>query len=308
MLSIRMVTRYAAVAALGFLVCSCGKFDRIDDGGFTKVTFKRHSPGQPLINSVLSQGILIYAYSSSYATNLKITDELSAAGITLPNGSYKFFAFGYGYPIDNFGTDLRCAVASADLTGSAQTVSLTFMQSNCADAAFAPNSSYLDTTSSTVPNSGPFFAQFDFIHCSSAAGTNLATVAATNDCSTMPATGINAPWGSVAKFQVVVPIFANANGSYARLGEAYRTPCTNSWPSASGGTSFSQYVRFPVGNTAYPGAFPLEIETFSESSCTSPPIGKHSFQKGLIFGAYPDASYMGTALPSASRVRVFLRQ
>jgi hypothetical protein len=301
--------------SVALLFTSCGKFDRLEDGGFTEVSFSSPRSGQYQTASTLTNGILITAYSASYVTNIKLTDETSNVSIVLPNGSYSFYAFGYGYSIDTSGTDVRCAVTGGAnpvvLNGNRQTVLLEFKQSNCANAAFAPSAAYLDAnTSSTLANSGPIFGEFDFVHCSTAAGTNFGTITSTQTCSTVGG-GISASNPSVSKYQVIFPIFKYQNGQFTRLGEAYRSACTNSFPSGSGGTAISQYIRYPVGASSLPYAFPMEIETFSESACTSTPIMANRFHKGVVFGGDPEGSVYGTALANTTggtnRVRVFLR-
>lgn len=295
------------------LLSACGKFDKIENGGFTEVSFKGSRAGHFLTTSTLTNGILITAYGSSYVTNLSIADESVPTSIVLPNGTYSFYAFGYAYSIHDAGTDMRCAVAGDTtpvvLNGTAQTITLDFRQSHCANGAFTPSSAYLDATmTSTLPNSGPVFAPLDFIHCSTAAGTSLSTVASSQDCSTSAGTGLTAVYTNAVKFQKVFPIFKYQGGVFTRMGEAYRSSCsTNATPSSSGQVANSQYVRYPVGITSKPYAFPIEIESFTDASCTSTPVMVNKFHKGLIFGASPDASYMGTALATSSRVRVFLR-
>ncbi|HEY8278855.1 MAG TPA: hypothetical protein VIH99_04485, partial [Bdellovibrionota bacterium] len=89
--------------------------------------------------------------------------------------------------------------------------------------------------------------------------------------------------------------------------EAYRSPCSHSLPSSSGGTAVSQFVRFPGGNGM---PLPFEIEAFSETACTSTPLVKHTFRSGLSSGPNPDATYLSRVIPIAgsNKVRLYLRQ
>lgn len=311
----RLSTAYTAAVILFLGLSSCGKFDRIDNGGFTNVTFASARNEHYLTSSTLTNGIIITAYSDTYATNMKLSDETSAASITLPNGTYSFFGFGYGYSIDSNGSEIRCAVKDGAnavvLNGTAQTVSLDFTQLNCSNTAFRPNASYMDqftNTSGTAPNKGPVFSKLDFVFCSSAAGTGLAGITASQDCGT--SAGISQPFTNITNYQVVFPLFKRIAGVSTRIGEAFRSTCANSYPVTSGTVAMSQEIRYPAGNSQLPGAFPFEIEAYSEAACTSSPVISRTFKEGLYYGDSSGAIY-GTALPNTSgtnRLRVFLRQ
>ncbi len=308
--------RHAFLWISFFLLSSCGKYDRIDDGGFTTVEIGGGQSHNLLTANVLTYGILIYAYSDTYVTNLKLSDESQLAHITLPNGTYQFYAFGHAFDFGSFASNpIRCAVSgSIALTGTAQTVALDFRESNCANGAFTSGGNHLDTnTGSTIANSGAIFAQLEYIHCGTAAGTALSTVAATQDCST--GSGISAPWavGSNARFQAVVPIFKRSGNVTQVIGEAYRSACSGSaYVDTMGSQATSLPVRFPSGVSTQPGVFPIAFETFTETDCNSVPVARHEFYNGLIFGPTNGAS-LGRALYYTSgsgvgRLRLYLRE
>ncbi len=297
------------LCAIILTLTACGKFDRLDNGGFTNVTFTRAHSDRLSTTATLTNGIIIYAYSSSFATNLKINDETGTANIQLPNGTYTFFAFGYGYNIDSTGVDLRCAVSGGDgssvsLTGGAASIPLNFMQSNCNHVAFSSGGGALETFTNTVPNSGPFFKALEVAHCGSGVGTGLSTIAGSTNCSPGWSTG-----STVSKYQIVIPIFVKSGPQFTKIGEAYRSACSNTFPSSAGSPdSASIAVRFPIGNASQSTFFPIEFESFSDASCTSTPLARFRFNKGLINGPDPEAIELAKAVTNSNRVRVFLRQ
>lgn len=306
---------HAATLLSLLTVFGCGNFDRIDNGGFTRVSFQNAKRGKLQAFSTLPYGVVIYGYSDTYVTNIKLTDALAAGSMSLPNGVYRFYGYGYNYNPDSGGTDIRCAVTpSFALTGQDQTVDLTFTQAACADGAFAESSAFLEanSVSNTLPNSGPIFAPVDPVHCSTAADTALSSITASYmDCSTAPSTGISAPWSAVAAVQIVTPLFVSNGTQVTKTGEAWRSSCSAMFASSNGGAAMSSQYRVPIGASTAPGLFPMEIDTFSDASCTSVPIATHKFQKGLVFG--PTGGGAGKVLAVSSsmgynRARIYLRQ
>lgn len=295
-----------ALCAIALTVASCGKFDRNDNGGYTNVTFSR-AQGRFSASATLTNGILIYAYSASFATNLKLNDETGTASIMLPNGDYTFYAFGYGYNIDANGVDLRCAIGGGtgnpiSLTGSSVVIPLNFMQSNCSNVAFTSGGGYLDTATNTVPNSGPFFKALEVVHCGTAA--NLSTLSGSTNCSPGWSSGT-----TPNRYQIIFPIFFESGGQVTKIGEAYRSACSNSFPNSAGTPdSASLAVKFPVGNASHSAFYPIEFESFSDGSCATPPLVRIRFNKGLINGPNPEPPQLGSAYSNANRIRVFLRQ
>lgn len=305
-----------------FLFCfvflnACGKFSRIEDGGFTSVNIGSAQARSLLATDTLTYGILIYAYSDSYTTNLKLSSESQLASIVLPNGNYSFYAFGYAIGFGQSGMNsIRCAVASGiALQGGTINVGLNFRESECANGVFSPGASYRDAnTSSTLVSSGAIFAGMEYVHCASSIGTGLNSLTSgTQNCGGSP---FSAGWAAALRVQAVVPIFKrDAAGNYTELGEAYRSTCdSTAYADPGGNAAISMPVRYPVGITGQNGVFPIRFETFSETACTSAPIGRHEFHKGLIFGPSNGVAGFATALvnPGTSAnpntVRVFLRQ
>lgn len=275
-------------------LAACGKFDRIENGGFTSVTF--HRPNEPTA-AALAGGIFIYAYSPTYVANVKISDESQEATLSLPNGVYSFYAYGYSQDLSTSGANHLCAIAGAGapipLTGAAQTIPLQFNTANCAQGSFGPPT-HLE---------GGMFAKMESVYCSSAA--DLSSSAFTSGL--MSCSGY--PWSAPAKFQWVIPTFRSANGNFSKSGEAFRSSCSASYPNASGGPSLTQYERLPVGSLSLPGLFPVEVETFSETACTSVPIAVHRFHKGLIFGpASAGSAAITPTTGGTTRTRIYLRQ
>src|SRR3990167_845175 len=104
----RILRRLVFLAFASVLFSACGKFNRLDDGGFTEVRFTRSFQSYDFeTQTTLTTGLMIYAYSANYITNLHLSSEDDPnKSITLPNGQYSFYAFGY----DSSGTLLSSGV------------------------------------------------------------------------------------------------------------------------------------------------------------------------------------------------------
>lgn len=299
---------FVALAALSLL--GCGKFDRLENGGFTTVSFRGN--GNPAI-STLPGGILIYIYSASYATNLKIANGFTGAeaSISLPNGQYSFYAFGYDGDANTFTTNIKCAVAGGSspipLDGSAITIPLTFDVATCLTGSFFSPSGLVESSSGTTN-----FSRMNVTFCGNGIGTNLANtlISGSDNCSSggsSPINGTQGPWAAASGYQMIAPLFrAAGTSSFVKMGEAYRSSCITGSVD-SGFNNFANF-RFPTGVSGQEGRFPLEFETFSETACTSPPLASHKFHKGAIFGPSPTSSEQGAFFTFNQFPKIFLRQ
>lgn len=297
------------------LLSGCGKFDRISNTGYTNVTFQRANGDQDPKGAIFNGGALIYAYSDSYVTNMYFPTETAYQNISLPNGIYTFYGIGFSQSVDTFNTDndVRCAVtAPISLSGGSRNIVVNFRQADCSNGAFTGDGSYTDANSSnTAATASTVFSQAEVVFCGTAAGTQLSTLSGTQNCSTQIGTGITAPLTSVAKYKIMFPIYAQSGSNFTRLGQGIETSCSNSYPDANGGTAFSEYLRVPVGSTSRPGLFAMEFEAYTDGSCTSTPVVRTRFHRGLIFGPSPDSSALGKLSVNGTtpaRARIFLRE
>ncbi len=298
-----------------FIFLGCGKFDRLTNSGYTQVTFQRTEDSKSPNAAIFNGGALIYAYSDTYVTNMYFPTETAYQNVSLPNGVYTFYGVGFSQSVDTFSTDndVRCAAtAPIALTGGARNIVVNFRQADCSNLAFTGGGSFTDANSSnTAATASTVFSQAEVVFCSTAAGTGLQTISGTQDCSTMGGTGISAPLTSVVKYRITLPIYSYGQGNFSRLGDGIQTSCSNSYPSASGSTAMSEYMRIPVGSTSRPGLFAAEIEGFSETACTSTPVARARFHRGLVFGPIPDAAELGKLVVNGTtpaRARIFIRE
>jgi hypothetical protein len=255
---------------------SCGKFQRIEDGGFTTVTFSAPSS---LRAAVMPSGILVYAYSQNFVTNFKISTDADMQGksITLPNGLYSFYAFGYASGTIMPNADVKCAVLGhaqpIPLNGGARSVSLDLTDSQCAQGAFSPNSSYTANTGANTAN----FARVDFVHCSSGAIAALTSFVSTSSCGT--ATTAYSWFSGLYSARVNIPIFRRDGTTFTKLADGIVGQCTTGTnPGFAAG-----FARIPAGPSDRPGLFPIEVEAFSGSDCSNY-LTKHVFSDGYQFG------------------------
>jgi hypothetical protein len=288
------------------IACGCGKFSRIENGGYTTVHFQpAHSPNA----SILAGGIMVYLYSPDFSTNIFLADENANPGITIPNGPYSLYAFGYANSFESpTGPDpsIRCAVKTGiALSGNAVTIPITLKQPDCTNGAFTANGTFTDpNTSSTLALSGLLFPQLDLVHCSTAASAFLASSSANvgTNCA-----GFVMP--TVSRFQISLPIYLRNQGSFSKLSDGLISNCSNSSPSNAGLTAGSQFIRVPVGSTDLPFLFPVEIRSYSDASCTSTPLAVNTFYKGLVFGPTPtgsNSSRIFAATSGSGKARLFL--
>ncbi len=306
---------FSALFLCVVLFAGCGKFDRISNTGYTSVTFQRSSADQDPKSAIFNGGALIYAYSDSYVTNMYFPTETAFQNISLPNGVYTFYGIGYSQSVDTFSTDndVRCAVTPPiSLTGGSRNIVVNFRQADCSNGAFTGDGTFTDANSSnTAATASTVFSQAEVVFCGTAAGTQLSTISGTQNCSTVGGTGISAPLSSISKYKIILPIYARSGANFTRLAQGIETSCSNSYPDAGGGTAFSEYMRLPVGSTNKPGLFAVEIEAYTDGSCTSPPVVRTRFHNGLVFGPAPDGSALGRLISNGTtpaRARIFLRE
>ncbi len=260
-----------------FLFTSCGKFQRIEDGGFTTVTFS--APNAPS-SAVMPGGILVYAYSQSFVTNFKIATEADMQGksIILPNGLYSFYAFGYADGSTMPDANVKCAVEGHNLPvpldGGARSISLNLTDTQCALGAFAPNSSYTANTGANSAN----FAKVSFLHCGPGAASAANTFASTSFCG--PAQSNYSWFSGLYSARVNLPIFRRDGTSFTRLGDGITGQCRSD---TNPGSSDVVFARVPAGAADRPGLFPIEIEAFAGSNCSNY-LTKHIFNDGYQFG------------------------
>lgn len=286
---------------LSLALASCGKLEEKfgrKDGGFTQVTFSRQD-GELGTLATLDNGIMIYAYSPDFATNIKITDETSPASLSLPNGDYSFYAFGLTEAYGTYDPALKCAVAGhgapLSLRGGATSVGLTFNTSNCSSGGFTSDGNRPGYTSDTI------FPDVAFFFCGTSANLSTKT-------STSSSCGSGQGWNLSNAFKIKFPLYAKGPQSFNRLGSGIESGCIGANTSGNAVTGF---YRMPAGPDSKPFLYPVEFETYSETSCTSSPLKIHRFHRGVAFGPDPDpaaearAQYHGSSL---YKFYLFLRE
>jgi hypothetical protein len=275
---------------LPFIFVGCGKFDRASGPGTTTVSF---SAQQSATASVINGGLLVYAYSNNFTTNIRLNNESGGGSITLPNGSYSFYALGYATSFgsefsDNEDNQPFCAVVGEGspivLNGTPIAVSLQLRRQNCELGAFTGGGAFTSAISSTSTGASTTFPMLNLVHC--AAGVNIPsyTIAGTSCGWTS-----TVMWPAVSRYQVSLPTYRFENGAFLKTGEGFRSPCSNSFPSSGGMSAFSEYKRVPLGITSRPYLFPVEIETFSDTACSNS-IAVHRFHRGLALAFGPTAA------------------
>ena len=309
---LRMRPRMAVLwwACLG--LCACGKFNRIENGGFTEVKFARSfmSYGDSIDSMVLDGGVMIYAYSSSYVTNLKLSSESAAPGasLTLPNGEYSFYAVGYtdaAYPLRS---STRCAIVGSGtpvtLDGTSRTITLNMDRSTCADGAFVNNSSF--THGGTNATEMYEFGRLQMVYCGTGAATAISSFGTSQTCgwaATSPdyrwLTGTSPTFVGDMSYQVHIPIFKRSSGAYQKLAGGLSGACQYVSTAGEQVSSATELSRVPLGSTSRAGLFPVEIASYDSTDCTGTP-NMHYFNDGLIFGPSSGSSNTGSKLISIS--------
>jgi hypothetical protein len=286
-----MRPRMAALWVACLALCACGKFSRLDDGGFTTVNFAngfQNFREDLQTSAVLNGGLMIYAYSENYVTNKMLSTELAAAGsITLPNGAYTFYAVGYPDSSNPLAYTSRCAIAGGNvpiqLNGSQVTVTLNLTSSACTDLAFVGSSSR--TFGGTDTNYSSGFARVAFATCGTNATSSVGGFSSTSTCGTGDPNHwdtISTNWFGVG-YVVRMPIFRRSSGTYTRMADGLVGVCQSAgagFPS----TSSTTLNQLPFGRSDRPGLFPVEVVTYMNSDCSGSQIASHNFRDGLVFG------------------------
>lgn len=295
-LSLRLVS----IFCLAILLASCGKFDRLDDGGFTRVTFNQgyHRFGQvgPLSSQV--GGVLIYAYSPSYVTNLKLADETQTGSVDLPNGSYLFYAVGFNSASTPFDSNVKCGIVNQTLDGTSQNITINLTTADCSNGAFVDSTGYSDSTTATA-----MFSRMNFLFCGTGANTAISGFAATSRCGFS-----NTAYQMIAgpmSYRLVAPIFSRAGGIYNKIGTGITGHCI--YASTAGEYSNTPAPRFPVGNSSVPGVFPLEVESYSSTDCSGSTYASHNFSDGLMFGPKSGSTNTSSKLVSLANTSIGTR-
>lgn len=293
--------RFAKLAVLlTAMLClgACGQYSRIDEAGFTEVSFNAGTKAAGDFeekSTPLPGGILIYIFSDSFATNVKLNDETGTAALRVPNGSYSFYAFGYSSGA--FQGNTRCAVVGGAnpiaLTGTSTTIPIDLTASGCLDGAFIDTSLFNDGTS---------FNRLQVSHCGTA--VPLTSVSGTTSCVTTSFSPV------IGGYRLRAPTYVLRNGNFEILGSGLVGNCqlaATSGAFSNPGTP----DRFPVGTAqGRSGVFAFEIDSYTATDCSSAIFATHRFHRGLIFGAHPDSGTLGkaTADTSAQKTSIHLRQ
>lgn len=285
----------AALWVACLALCACGKFNRLENGGFTDVKFTRSfmSYGDGFESmATLNGGLMIYAYSSSYVTNKLLTTEDDAnKSITLPNGQYTFYAVGYTSASGPLSSNNRCAVVGAGvpitLDGTAKTVTLNMSQANCADGELVNNTSSF-SHGGTSASAGDF-GRLQLLYCGTGANTAIGSFVSTDTCG-YSATAYQ--WGQgegtslsgMMSYRISLPVFKRSGGQYQKLDSGITGNCHYVSTGGEQIGAVTDLSRVPLGNSAKPGAFPVEISAWGASDCSGTPAAVHYFNDGMLFG------------------------
>lgn len=261
------------IGAIFLLICcvGCGrlaeKFGR-ENKGTTKVNFSAKQSSLAA-NSILPGKIMIYMLGingNPYSTTLALNDENdSNTSLSLPNGTYSVYAFGWAGPNTAEGNP-RCGFGDNGnpivLSGGAKTISLELTAANCAynaDSAFS-EAQFSDAS-----------LGFRYLYTKICTGGVAYT---TSNCNS-PSPAYNG--GNYAKYSLV---------GYQKIGDDYTllpgrgidgidcilisTGAAASVKRIPAGTSIAGYPRFIF----------LQVTIHSDASCNSAPIRTYQLKEG----------------------------
>lgn len=190
---------------------SCGQYSRFADrtDGLTTVRFGTGPTNGPAALT-LTGGVMIYAIGEGGLPQrtIKLVDAGNASGsrsLTLPNGSYRFYALGYSAA--NLQGTVACGSANAGeplaLNGTARTVELNLTHTNCQDSPFTSSALFY------LPGSG--FRPLQLVSCDSVAGN--ATVEAFTATSTCTGGGLEGEITNYKSLKIHLAGFSTAAGA-----------------------------------------------------------------------------------------------
>lgn len=243
------------------LISACGEKSNKAKVSFSKLGFFAASDSY-------KGGVKIWGIESgknlSFSTSM--TGESEQRMVEIPIGTWSFYAIGWSggtgpyYPYEG---DVKCGVATKSIMAADEGVNITLAPTSCG-AEFSMLS-YM---------SGSSFLPLKLISCHSLILPSA--VAADSDCATRA--------GSAVAFKVAMPDFtsgsirANAanrpSSSFQLMSKCY--PVTAS--------ETTTYLSIPVGNNGTGTPFPVGIQSYSDSSCTTA-IDSYYFSNGLLSGA-----------------------
>ena len=256
--------------------------------GYTQVNFSTpRSPvnlmdidGRGLVQAMsgLPGGVMIYAMgtaANSFATNFFLSDELTRPPnpFQLPNGNYKFYAFGFGNL--SLGS-VKCGLGEGGgdiaLTGGSKTINITLSTAGCSAGSPSPFAAAASFDGgqlkplqvySCFPN-----ANFDTQHpdygCSGNGNSDNGSI-------------------NVESVQFFLSVFIRDPDGSLRMTPPDITRsafCMNVDSSSGADTGF----RFPTGTNASVLPIPGFLKAFDADSCGGNLIGGYEFKSGLLDG------------------------
>lgn len=255
-----------------FLLCllliGCGnikkKFARHAGPGTTEVRIGTKKNGLGIFNT-LSGGIMIYAQMSglyNYSGSAYVSSEDDVLIWTLPNGNYRFFAFGYTGNISAASSTVMCADGGdVALTGLTTVVNLNFTHAACSNAnLFQP----------TASDSGSASQPYDMlmVGCDPSSGDlGLVTTAGGNNVCD-GAGGRPSSATAVQSYEFSIPEYDNFDGdiNVYESGDAIYTGCLDFPDTYTGGSHHTTNIKLLPGGPNSP--FLYGFNFFSANGCT----------------------------------------
>ncbi len=201
-------------------------------------------------------GLMIYGHDKLKAKVFGQALTSSSQSMQLDNGEWTFYAIGWQGPQQMAG-QVRCAQASANLTGEDVTVNLTLTTAKCNTLPFTASGYFAST--GQVQN-------LSFVTCS-----DLVGVTAGGDC-----TSTQGGHGSVRVS--LVNYTGSSSGSVSGGEELFSCQAL-----APGGVVTATILNLPVGGPDF--SLPTKIKAFASSDCSGTAGNEFVFANGLINGA-----------------------
>ena len=252
------------------LLFSCGYIDKKfgRSQGYSQVTIQQSRNQGLNTSSILNGGLIVYAVKEDGSRKAaSLSNENGSLTITLPNGSYQFYAVGWpkvGLESSPPAYNLRCAtIGPLALTGQSTTVSLTMNSSNCASSsAFASSNA---KAGGTIPN-------LQFVNCAPTNNVNVGS--AGGNCEPTKGSFVGSGRVRLLTYEFSSgPLIENGSLSSGCFSGVF-----------SSGMNIPAPIVIPPGVPGGNSPFATRIEVFSEPDCAGTPV-VYDFPKGIANGS-----------------------
>lgn len=202
-------------------------------------------------------GLMIYGHDATKSKIFAQALTTASQSMQLDNGEWTFYAIGWAGPQQMAG-QVRCAQASASLTGEDVSVNLTLTTATCNNSAFTASGYFAST--SQVQN-------LSFVTCS-----DLVGVTAGGDCASTQ--------GGHGSVQVSLVNYTGSAASTAYGSAEFISSCQ---ALTAGGVTTATSLNLPVGGSAF--SLATKIKAFASIDCSGTAGNEYIYQSGLINGA-----------------------